>query len=92
MHERLFRQKLAPKTAVSRAPEKELVITPPYLGKLSLQIGTRISRIMKNKLLNCNIQFVFQTKCNFKVTLMEGLLINRDHPALNKKKQSLPFF
>ena len=26
----------------------------------------------------------------FKVTLMEGLLINRDHPPLNKGKQSLP--
>ena len=28
---------------------------------------------------------------NFKVTLMESLLINRDHPPLNKNKQSLPF-
>ena len=27
---------------------------------------------------------------NFKVTLMESLLINRDHPPLNKNKQSLP--
>ena len=27
---------------------------------------------------------------DFKVTLMEMLLINRDHPPLNKKKQSLP--
>ena len=26
---------------------------------------------------------------NFKVTLMESLLINRDHPPLNKNKQSL---
>ena len=27
---------------------------------------------------------------DFKVTLMESLLINRDHPPLNKNKQSLP--
>ena len=26
---------------------------------------------------------------NFKVMLMKNLLINRDHPPLNKKKQSL---
>ena len=26
----------------------------------------------------------------FKVTLMESFLINRDHPLLNKNKQSLP--
>ena len=26
----------------------------------------------------------------FKVTLMDSLLINRDHPPLNKNKQSLP--
>ena len=157
------------------------IIGLPYLGKLSLQIRTRINRIMKNKLPYCNIRFVFQTKCkisnfftfedkipsflrsgivykfqcgscnatyygktkrhfkvrmcehlgisaltgkrvkgdddsaikehllfcnhtpdfenfsilasnnnDFKVTLMESLLINRDHPPLNKNKQSLP--
>ena len=27
---------------------------------------------------------------DFKVTSMESLLINRDHPILNKNKQSLP--
>ena len=27
---------------------------------------------------------------DFKVTLMESLLMNRDHPPLNKKQQSLP--
>ena len=171
---------LAPKPAVCTVPKKNLVIGLPYLGKLSLQICTRINRIMKNKLPYCNIRFVFQTKCkisnfftfkdkipsflrsgivykfqcgscnatyygktkrhfkvrmcehlgisaltgkrvkgdddsaikehllfcnhtpefedfsilasnnDFKVTLMESLLINRDHPPLNKNKQSLP--
>ena len=172
---------LAPKPVVSTVPKKNLVIGLPYLGKLSLQIRTRINRIMKNKLPYCNIRFVFQTKCkisnfftfkdkipsflrsgivykfqcgscnttyygktkhhfkvrmcehlgisaltgkrvkgdddsaikehllfcnhtpefedfsilasnknDFKVTLMESLLINRHHPPLNKNKQSLP--
>ena len=42
---------------------KDLVITLPYLRKLSHQIRERANRIMKNKLPYCNIQFVFQTKC-----------------------------
>ena len=169
-----------PKHVVSTVPKEQLIITLPYLGKLSLQIRTRINRIMKNKLPYCNVQFVFQTNCkisndkikdkipsvlrsgivykfqcgscnatyydktkrhfkvrmcehlgisalagkrikgdddsavkehllccnhtpafedfsilatnndDFKVTLMESLLINRDHPLLNENKQSLP--
>ena len=55
---------LAPKPVVSTVPKKNLVIDLPYLGKLSLQIRTRINRIMKNKLPYCNIRIVFQTKCN----------------------------
>ena len=168
---------LTSKPVVSAVPKKELVITLPYFGKLSLQIRTRINCIMKNKLPYCNVQFVFQTKCkisnfftfkdkilsvlhsrivykfqcgscnatyygktkrhfkvrmcehlrisalsgervdsaikehllfcnltpdfedfsiratnnnDFKVTLMESLLISRDQPPLNKNKQSLP--
>ena len=46
---------LAPKPVVSTVPKKNLVIALPYLGKLSLQIHTRINRIMKNKLPYCNI-------------------------------------
>ena len=53
---------LTPKPVVSTVPKKELIITLPYLGKLSLQMRTRINRIMKNKLPYCNVQFVFQTK------------------------------
>ena len=172
---------LTPKPVVSTVSKKNLIITLPYLGKLSLQIHTRINRIIKNKLPYCNVQFAFQTKCkicnfftfkdktpsvlrsgivyifqcrscnatyydktkchfkvricehlgisaliekrvkgdddsvikehllfcnhtpdfedfsilatnnnDFKVTLMESLLINKDHPPLNKNKQSLP--
>ena len=44
-------------------PKKDLVIALPYLGKLSFQIGTRINRVMKNKLPYCNTPFVLQTKC-----------------------------
>ena len=140
------------------------MIVLPYLGKLSLQIRTKIIRVIKNKLPHSNFRIPFQTKpnliifftfiykskwgdCNatyygktkrhfkvtmcqhlgvsalagkrvkgdndsatkehhlfrnhssgfdnfsilasnnnnFKVTLMESLLINRDHPPFNKK-------
>ena len=54
---------LTPKPVVSTVPKEYLIIALPYLGKLSLQIRTRINRIMKNKLPYCNVQFVFQTKC-----------------------------
>ena len=39
------------------------MIVLPYLGKLSLQIRTRINRVMRNKLPHCNLRIVFQTKC-----------------------------
>ena len=131
------------KAVVSTVPKKDLTIVLPYLGKLSLQIRTRINRVMKNKLPHCNFQIVFQSECklinfftfkdkipiflftgkrvkgdndsaiqehlfcnhssgfdnfsilasnnnDFKVMLMESLLINRDHPPLNKNRQSLP--
>ena len=51
------------KSVVSTEPKQNLVITLPFLGKLSLQIQTRINCIMKNKLPYCNIRFAFQTKC-----------------------------
>ena len=54
---------LAPKPVVSTPPKKNLVTSLPYLGKLSLQIRTRINRIMKNKLIYCNIRSVFRTNC-----------------------------
>ena len=52
---------------------------------------------IKEHLLFCNHTPDFEdfsilaTNINdFKVTLMESLLIKRDHPPLNKNKQSLP--
>ena len=52
---------------------------------------------IKEHLLFCNHTRDFEdflilaaNKSDFKVTLMESLLINRDHPPLNKSKQSLP--
>ena len=54
---------LAPMPVVSTVPKKDLLVALPYLGKLPLQIRTRINHIMKNKLLYCNVRFVFQTKC-----------------------------
>ena len=39
---------LVPKPVVITLSKKNLVIALPYLGKSSLQIGTRINHIMKN--------------------------------------------
>ena len=38
------------KVVVSTVPKMDLMIVLPYLGKFSLQIPTRINRVMKNKL------------------------------------------
>ena len=48
---------------VSTVPEANLMIVRPYLGKLSLQICTRINRVMKTKLPHCNFRIAFQSKC-----------------------------
>ena len=50
---------LTQKVVVSTVPKKDLMIVLPYLGKLSLQIRTRINRVIRNKLPHCNLQ----TKC-----------------------------
>ena len=39
---------LTQKVVVSTVTKKDLMIVLPYLGKLSLQIRTRINRVMKN--------------------------------------------
>ena len=53
---------------------------------------------IKEHLLFCNhtpdfkdFSILASNNNDFKVTSMECLLINRDHPTLNKNKQSLPF-
>ena len=71
-----------------------------HLG-ISALTGKRVKgdddSAIKEHLLFCNHKPDFEdfsilaTNSNdFKVTLMESLLINRDHPPLNKNKQSLP--
>ena len=55
---------LTQKDVVSTVPEKNLMIVRPYLGKLSLQICTRINCVMKNKLPHCNFRILFQIECN----------------------------
>ena len=41
------------------------MIALPYLGKLSLQIRTRINRVIKSKLPHCNFWIAFRSKCKF---------------------------
>ena len=53
---------VAPKTIACTVPKKDLVIALPYLAKLSLQVPTRINRLMKNELAYCKIRVFFQAK------------------------------
>ena len=41
----------------------------PYLGKLLLQIRTRVDRVIRNKLPYCNLKIAFQTKCKLIIFL-----------------------
>ena len=54
---------LTQNVVVSTVSKKDLMIVLPCLGKLSLQIHTRINRVIKNKLPHCNFRIVFQSKC-----------------------------
>ena len=51
-----------PKIVVSTLSKNDLIIVLIYLGKLSLQIHTKINRIKKNDFLYLNLQIIFQTK------------------------------
>ena len=51
------------KIVVCTVPKKGLMILLPHLGKLSLQIRTRINCVVKSKLSYCNFRIVFQTNC-----------------------------
>ena len=53
------------KVVLSTKPKKGLMIVLPYLDKLSLQIGSRINRVLKNKLPHCNVRIAFKSKCKF---------------------------
>ena len=71
-----------------------------HLGTFSLtakRVKDDDDSAIKEHLLFCNhtpdledFSILATNNNDFKVTLMESLLINRDHPPLNKSKQSLP--
>ena len=74
----------------------ECVNTCEFLHSLGRVKGDDDSTI-KEHLLFCNhtpdfedFSILATNNNDFKVTLMESLFINRDHPPLNKNKQSLP--
>ena len=50
MYEKFLNRVLTQKVVVTTVPKKDLMIVLPYLGKVSLQIRTRINRVMKNRL------------------------------------------
>ena len=70
----------------------ECVNTWEYLHSLGKEL--KIMMILPLKDISHTPDFedfsILATKNNFKVTLRENLLINRDHPPLREDKQSLP--
>ena len=50
MYKELLDGVLTPKFVVGTLSENNLTIALPYLGKLSIQILTRVNRVIKNKL------------------------------------------
>ena len=54
MHKIIIEKIINAKIVVSTVPNKDLIIVAPYLDKLSLQICTKINRVMKNELPYCN--------------------------------------
>ena len=50
-----------PKPIKHNVPKKEILLVLPFLGKISLQIRTKISRIIDRKLPHCNVRIVFRS-------------------------------
>ena len=63
MYKNVLGKVLTQQVVVSTVPKQDLMILLPYLGKLLLQIHTRINCVMKKKLPHCNFRIVFQSEC-----------------------------
>ena len=50
-----------PKRSVATVSKKELLLLLPYLGKLSLQTRTQLSKLARDCLPFCKVNFVFKT-------------------------------
>ena len=50
-----------PKVTTLTVPKRELFITLPFLGPHSLQLRTRLSRFLHDKLPHCTVRFVFKS-------------------------------
>ena len=61
---------LSEKTLISR----ELTFVLPYLGKLSLDLRTRLRQTIKRDLPYCKLKIIFRSKCRPSVTFIPELL------------------
>ena len=75
----------------------ECANTWEFLHSLRKDLKSDDDSAIKEHLLFCNhtpefedFSILASNNNDFKVKLMENLLINRDHPPFNKNKQSLP--
>ena len=52
---------LIQKLQIPSVPKKELVITLPYLGKMSKIVKTRLTKTMNKHIKFCKLRVIFQT-------------------------------
>ena len=52
---------LIQKLQIPSVPKKELVITLPYLGKMSKIVKTRLTKTMNKDIKFCKLRVIFQT-------------------------------
>ena len=55
-----------PKIAKLTVPKKEILLILPYIGKISLQIRTKIDKVFKEFLPYCNLRIVYHSNCRLK--------------------------
>ena len=51
----------SPKEVVTTVPRKEVLLVLPFLGKVSLQVRTRLERLFSNSLPSCKLRIVFRS-------------------------------
>ena len=55
-----------PKIVKLTVPKKEILVLLPYLGKISLNIRSKISKIFNESLPHCQLKIVFSSNCRLK--------------------------
>ena len=55
-----------PKSVKSTVPKKDCLIVLPYLGRISLQIRSKLNKVFKEFMPYCNLRIVYNSNCRLK--------------------------